>query len=278
MSDGQANGLQSFAIEAMEYLKAIEPGARNVTIYFALNRSCPAAVDEAKGLWSAQLYLYGFYDESLFKATVYYTPFANSKTRRYRAALCTDEAMVQRHNPITTKFCLCGCPSCLPPLCDFKNCKVKCPTGGVAVYYCPAMKQTTPAVTRTASLEEFAIGLHAGEFRAVRVAEDEEHIEGTFWIAELFSDAYKTEEEVVVAGETIPAGFWVVKIKWLEFLLTETEATGGRRLYKRLNDERLLSVSALMRIKKVKMTILTGRLSNRFALDKADELIVEHSL
>jgi hypothetical protein len=48
---------------------------------------------------------------------------------------------------------------------------------------------------------------------AVKVAEDQTGVEGSYWLAKLSTRGYQNEEECVFAGDVIGAGFFVVKVR-----------------------------------------------------------------
>jgi hypothetical protein len=65
------------------------------------------------------------------------------------------------------------------------------------------------ATTQSQSLAEFSATLKAGEYRAVNVDADQRGLKGTFWIAELLSEATEAEDNYEYGGEVMKAGYLV---------------------------------------------------------------------
>ena len=59
------------------------------------------------------------------------------------------------------------------------------------------------------SLAEFSATLKMGEYRTVNVDADQRGLEGTFWIAELLSEATEAEDNYEYGGEVVKAGYLV---------------------------------------------------------------------
>jgi hypothetical protein len=99
---------------------------------------------------------------------------------------------------------------------------------------------------------EFAGTLKAGEFRAVDTAADEVAAEGApFWLCRLVEDAFQAMTPGSFAGEAFDAGFYLVKLQWLEFI--DFSAASGRRHYRLSVDERMISVHSLIWGEPIKM-------------------------
>ena len=63
--------------------------------------------------------------------------------------------------------------------------------------------------TQSQSLAEISATLKVGEYRAVNVDADQRGLEGTFWIAELLSEATEAEDNYEYGGEVVKAGYLV---------------------------------------------------------------------
>ena len=70
------------------------------------------------------------------------------------------------------------------------------------------------ALTQTKVLAEFSESLVTIEVYAFMVAKDQSGVEGPYWLAKLSTRSYQNEEEYVIAGDVIEAGFIVVKARW----------------------------------------------------------------
>lgn len=72
-----------------------------------------------------------------------------------------------------------------------------------------------------------------GEYRAVNVTADQLGFEGSFFIAELLSEATQPEADFEYGGEEVKAGFLIVKARWLEYRRTGSH---GTRFYTALSE------------------------------------------
>ena len=104
------------------------------------------------------------------------------------------------------------------------------------------------ATTRGQSLATFAEELKSGDFHAVRVALGQLEFEGGFWLAQLISDFYLASADATHGGKTFKKGSLLVKINWLQFISSSAD---GTRMYDLLAEEKVISVMAIIRIKKV---------------------------
>lgn len=171
----------------------------------------PYNKENRRGAWAPKGYIYGYFEDSIFKNNPPdFKAFDNSKKNQFRIG-------IQGSIPGTlgVRRSMCACPSCALPLGDYNNCKVKSITGAISTVQCPKLREPERKTTRM-QLESFALTMRANEFRAVRTADEDADIEGRYWIAEVLSDAFQVEDTVVVAGETMEKGWWVVKAYWLE--------------------------------------------------------------
>ena len=92
------------------------------------------------------------------------------------------------------------------------KCLVRHISGPPVALVCPAVRAPAGTKTRTQALTDFSRALKAGEVRAVVAADDEKALEGNFWLAELLSESYAIDEDVVLNGDHLKAGFLVVKV------------------------------------------------------------------
>ena len=53
------------------------------------------------------------------------------------------------------------------------------------------------------------------------------HIEGPYWLAQILGKAYQAEEDVLISGQEIPKGYWLVEAQWYKLVshLTSRAAT-----------------------------------------------------
>ena len=56
--------------------------------------------------------------------------------------------------------------------------------------------------------------LDAGQTQAVHAGRLEWHIEGPYWLAQILGKAYQAEEDVLISGQEIPKGYWLVDARW----------------------------------------------------------------
>ena len=139
----------------------------------------------------------------------------------------------------------CACSSCHAPKFDFQNCLFKTMLGRALPVCCPPVHQPAGVTTRTGEIAEFAKKVKSGQIRAVDVAADQIAIEGApFWLCKVVDDAFQASSDVVFAGDHFPEGFYLVKIKWFQFVRL---GSGGERCYRLVEEERMLSVHSLIR-------------------------------
>ena len=110
------------------------------------------------------------------------------------------------------------------------------------------------------TMTDFAISLKPGEFRAARVAKEDTGVEGDYWLARVTEGMTVADRDLNYAGETIEAGFLVVKAQWLQYTKSTRSTTGARRLrsYKLLPEERYLNANVFLRIPRVNVEEGTG--------------------
>jgi len=142
------------------------------------------------------------------------------------------------------------------PRCNYSACKVKCITGIVVEKPFTQIVPQAGVTTQSQSLAEFSATLKVGEYRAVNVNADQRSLEGTFWIAELLSEATEAEDNYEYGGEVVKVGYLVVKARWLE--CHSTERRTGARTYKAVSTDRYLNTNTLARISPVVLTAFPG--------------------
>ena len=40
------------------------------------------------------------------------------------------------------------------------------------------------------------------------------YIEGPYWLAQILGEAYQMEEDLVISGQEVPKGYWLVDAQW----------------------------------------------------------------
>ena len=179
----------------------------------------------------------------------HFKPFKNSTTFHSRMGPCQDDEKGKESGPLSVRELFCSCEFCAPPFYNFEKCVMQ-PTMGFARNVLSSRLPDAPAraTTRGQSLTTFAEELKSGDFHAVRVALDQLEFEGGFWLAQLISDFYLASADTIHGGETFKKGSLLVKINWLQFISSSAD---GTRMYDLLAEEKVISVMAIIRIKKV---------------------------
>jgi hypothetical protein len=72
------------------------------------------------------------------------------------------------------------------------------------------------------------------------------------WLCILLEDAFQATTSITFAGEAFEVGFYLVKIRYLEF--NDFDAVGRRRRYRSSSDERMMNVNCLIRGQPIKLT------------------------
>ena len=44
------------------------------------------------------------------------------------------------------------------------------------------------------------------------------HIEGPYWLTQILGKAYQAEEDVLISGQEIPKGYWLVDAQWYKLV------------------------------------------------------------
>eukprot|EP00966_Prymnesium_polylepis_P092228 2135394-Prymnesium_polylepis.1 len=92
------------------------------------------------------------------------------------------------------------------------------------------------------ALEEFALSLDAGQTHAVHASKTEWYIEGAYWLAKILGKAYQAEEDMVIDGQQIPKGYWLVPAQWYKLVQT------SQRAYVVLAEKIQLNVNSMVRL------------------------------
>jgi hypothetical protein len=248
VADGFGSTMKNNVFNASTYFHHLDAGTRSVVLYLAQHHPTPKAADSG-GRWSPQRYFYGYYNDVLAKTpTKYYKTYEKSKSYHYRAGFSANAEEVDKRGPVTVKPYFCACPSCVLPVCQFGECKVPSITGSKKVFDCPPVKAVSGVSTRSQSLADFSKTLKKGQFLAARVAPDQIHLEGPYWLAKITGDVERTTENIVHSGEELPAGSWVVKGQWFEFVNEAHLNNSQFRVYQpEPGGERLLSTNIFFR-------------------------------
>jgi hypothetical protein len=108
------------------------------------------------------------------------------------------------------------------------------------------------------SLADFQLRIaapHAGQVYAARVVEEDQHIEGSFWLCKVLKTRKVQVGGALHAGQHFLGGTQVADINWL-FLVRES---GGKRLYKVLPGVEVIAVDAIVNIKEVTLVVEASR-------------------
>ena len=240
---------------------AVQPGARNQVLLLA--ELYPKPLRDAgnkTGVWSPDRIFYAFYSDEVLAVGAMddFKAYPKSKKYHFRAGLNTI-AEKATEGRLTVREGFCACFSCHAPKFDFKNCKFTAMVGRHVHLTCPPLKRPRGALPAVMEIAEFAGTLKAGEVRAVDVASDQVAIEGApFWLCILVEDAFQATAPVVYADEYFEEGYFLVKVKWYEFVRLDS---AGQRCYRLVDDEHMLSVHSLIRcaVSKLPPVVERGR-------------------
>lgn len=238
--------------EGVAHQRLLLGGTRNHVHYLAQHHPRPKGdVESKEGLWSPQRFFYGFYAPDLWRANgPQHFKESASKDLHSRSTTASEEDGVISYY---ARRAFCACPECAAPKCNFDQCKVTSVTGRVSKLRMHPRAAVSGAQTMSKTMTDFALSLQPGEFRAARVAKEDTGIEGDYWLARVTEGMTVADRDLNYAGETIKAGFLVVKAQWLQYMKTARSSTGSRRLrsYKLLPEERYLNANVFLRIPRV---------------------------
>jgi hypothetical protein len=185
--------------EGVRCRRLLLQGTRNHVLYLAQHHPKPKGNPGAKeGMWVPQRFLYGFYSDDLWaKTPQHFNPPASKAFHSRSTTLNRD-----RPTTVFSRKAFCACPSCAVPRCDFQNRLAKGVTGPVSTVKCQPVAPVCGALTPVMSLTEFSESLKVGEYYAVYAAEDEQHLEGPFWLARITEAMTTADEDYVYAGKS----------------------------------------------------------------------------
>ena len=216
LADGLSNVPVSKINEGLQNGHHIGTGTRAHVLYLAQTHPGPLTAEENRvGAWAPGRYFYGHYADSLWSSSdqaMDFKPYKEAKKYRYRAGLVADKERAAVSGRFTGRRRFCACPPCAPPKFATGKCLVRHISAPPVALVCPAVRAPAGTKTRTQALTDFSRALKAGEVRAVVAADDEKALEGNFWLAELLSESYAIDEDVVLNGDHLKAGFLVVKV------------------------------------------------------------------
>ena len=221
----------------------LNPGTRDLVIFCAKRCASPREAKATKhGWWAADDYVWAFYDTALFtKAAVPEAEgYAGSMENHQHVGLCRDRETAERDGPLQVRGMWCGCEKCVKY--NFTNCLMRSEFGPFRTVYCKLAKNQNLSQTRSIALEEFAHSLAKGQVRAVNASRTEWYIEGPYWLALILGTAYQAREDMVIAGQEIPKGYWLVEAQWYKLVQT------SQRAYVLLKEKIILNVNSMVRL------------------------------
>lgn len=245
--DSLSNVVQSAIRWAVASEEILDPGTRALVLWLAKHKQVPTVAKVKKdGWWAVDNIYYGYFDPKLFTQLAVPTAkgFDGSSSKHRFVGVCMDPEKSRRDGPLQVSTAFCGCAKCC--VFDFRDCLMKS-VGGMATQ----MKQVTVPVvaasgapSQSATLEEFAHELAAGQLRAVRVDSAEQGVEGNWWLCHILGPAIQASEQQVHATDLFEEGWWIVEIEWYEW-----QASTLPRKYKiKAGSRRWLAVNALVRV------------------------------
>ena len=256
--------------------RALLPGTRGLVLYLAqYHPAMKRDQDKKKSAWAAESIVYIYYSDPVLSGNQdHYKPFPESSKFHFRMGPCIDPERATESGPLQVRELFCACDACAAPKYDFGNCTMKAVMGTCKQVNTKRLPNAPPRlVTRGLSLATFAEGLNVGEIRAVRVALDQVHLEGGFWLAKVTSLFHLASADVYHGGELFQKGSLLVKINWLGFVVSQA----GARHYELLPDEKIISVMAFIRIAPANVTAVPSR-SRRFVLGESETRRIESSV
>ena len=242
-SDGYNNVPRHAVGSGLKAGELIDPGTRELVHFLAKRCASPSVAKANKqGWWAAEGYIWAYYDTALFtkKAVPEAEGYTGSMENHQHVGLCTDKETAERDGPLLARGIWCGCQSCVKY--DFYHCQMKSEFGGFKHVFCKLAKNQHVSETRSMALEEFARTLDAGQTRAVHASKTEWYIEGPYWLAKILGKAYQTEEDMVLDGQEIPKGYWLVPAQWYKLVQT------SQRAYVVLAEKIQLNVNSMVRL------------------------------
>ena len=242
-SDGYNNVPKHGVKGALQAGELLNPGTRELVTFLAKHCQSPSKAKAFKhGWWAAEGYIWAYYDTALFtkKAVPEAEGYTGSMVNHQHVGLCKATETAELDGPLQVRGMWCGCQPCVKY--DFANCLMKAEFGPFKTVYCRLAKNQNTSQTRSVALEEFAGMLDAGQTQAVHASRLEWHIEGPYWLAQILGKAYQVEEDVLISGQEIPKGYWLVDARWYKLVQT------SQRAYVPLKEKIKLNINACVRL------------------------------
>lgn len=282
-ADGEGSKVKGDVADMIHNGHSIQD-ARSVVLHLAMRWKDFVKDENLIGVNCPTEYIIGYLDDDdISKEPTQFKPFAGSREMKFRVGVNQDTQRIE-DNPLLLRSTFCACVSCFLPKFDYRECEFsQILTGSVQKHNCKIVSSHPVAVTRTQSLLDFIETIKAGEYRAVRVQDDQKTANEIWWVAEILSEGYQLEETTIIAGETFEGGFWVVNIRWLVFFEKKVHSNGTEtmRIYTKQPDKGLLSINTIMRIDPVIVldVITTGRRRNdkKFSVSKEETHRIDQS-
>lgn len=267
IGDALGHVLTTSVDEGVAHQRLLLQGTRNLVLYLAQHHHAPKGDPATKmGFWAPRRYFYGFYRDELWAKTPQH--FKPSAPKNMHSRSTTANADPRTTN-VSLRTAFCSCPECVVPRCNYGACKMKSITGTQKVVAFRPVTLPKGVTTQSQSLADFSATLKVGEYRAVNVASDQQGAEGSFWLAELLSEATKAEADYMYGGEEVKTGFLVVKARWLQYTRTDKS---GARFYKALPEDRYLNTNTLARIAPATLTVAKDGKNLQLHRDEFDRI------
>ena len=248
--DALSNSIAAALKGAVERGDVVDPTTRKLVLYLAQHYQVPATAKMKKdGWWAVSDIFYGYLDPSCFTqaAVAPAEPLKGSDSfRRFIGRSRHHDAL--RTGPLELSAHFCGCASCCKY--DFQNCLMH-GKGGISTRlvqgFCKRANTNAGLPSLTEDLQVFATKeVHANTIGVVAADIREQHIEGGYWLVWIKCKPYLATRREACATDVIEEGWWVVKIQWYTH---QPHLGDTSRHYKLENEERLLAVNALLRIR-----------------------------
>lgn len=262
--------------------RALGPGARNAVLYLAQFHPTLTWENVKSGPWSPKRLIYIHYsDKHWSKAPL---DFKNSMPKKFhfRASLphYTSEHMQSEWGQIIARLFPCPCPSCVVPLCDYDNCKLK-KLLNEGIYKPVGFKfikvmNTAQSQTRQATLKNFTTSIKLGQVCAVQAGEaPEDEAEGDYWLIKVEQQPYRVASAFTDPnGQQFNRGAIVVQARYFQFQRTTRDS---KREYILLDDVHNFDSEMLVRTSNEIVLSQAPRNSNRYYLSNEDDLMLTGS-
>ena len=227
-------------------------GTRSVVLALAQHRKEPTRTHESKfSPWAPRDVIYAFYDDKLLdRSHQQFTAYKNSKVYHSRTGMQQNPRTAETTGVLDVNRIHCACDNCRAPKYDFRNCLVKVIVGSSLKVQCKRVRGTAPVATQTQALADFSLRVKRNSCWPVRVTEDQEGVEGRFWLAKIVDNPERLEESITFAGQVFNEGWIVAKACYYSFLRESGPEDARIREYKLLEDETYLSLNHLARLER----------------------------